>query len=175
MAVAPLTGQETGGIRNGLFRLGLAHVVGHLEGNLNRELHLAHVLAVLIPGGLVDKLLHAVLLDGIGVDGGGLKLAEELGTGGLGMTVEKVLSYERFVVGLAVYFNRFLIQVEAFAFAVAHGNGDRQFFKIFLHEKRALWVYKDCQGRGPVGALKEIPFRERKVHKVRGAFSVGTL
>lgn len=116
-----------------LFGFGFANIMRHLEGDLDREFYLTHVLSVFEPRGLIDEFLNAVFLNGIGIDGGFFQLAEEFGSGRFGMAVEDILSDERLVVGLAVYLDGFLVQVEAFALAVAYGDGDGEFFKIFLH------------------------------------------
>ena len=45
--------------------MGVADVVGHIEGYLHRQFDEAAELPVAVPGDLVDELLDAVLLDGI--------------------------------------------------------------------------------------------------------------
>lgn len=63
----------------------------HLHRDLHRQLDVAGELAVLEPRGLVNQLLHAVLLNRVGVEVVVLEHLDQLCAGRLGMAVQQVL------------------------------------------------------------------------------------
>ena len=63
----------------------------HLHRDLHRQLDVAGELAVLEPRGLVNQLLHAVLLNRVGVEVVVLEHLDQLRAGRLGMAVQQVL------------------------------------------------------------------------------------
>ena len=102
--------------------------MGHLEGDFNRVFDEAAKGAVLlVPGGLVDELLHLAavregFLDSISVELLMLQQPFELGLGGLGVAVHQVIAYN--LLAAAVHVGRVLVHIKNIAISVADGDGN---------------------------------------------------
>jgi len=92
--------------------------VRHRVGKLHRILHQSAHDAVLTPGGLVDQLAHAALLDGVDV---AAALVQKPADDGLRPFI--VAGDERAALHIAVDLARTPVLIEDDACGVAHGDG----------------------------------------------------
>lgn len=102
----------------------------HLERDLHGEFHKALVLAVSVPRGLVNKLLYAVFLYGVGVWPWMLQKILQKGSGGLGMAVQDVFTNEVFCAWLKEGPSGLLVHVEDYSFCIADGYCKVSFFYV---------------------------------------------
>ena len=111
----------------------LADVVLHrLVGQDHRQLDEAGVLAVLVPGDLVDELFLTLLVDGVDVlELLGHHLPEERASR-LGVAVEDVEADEIAPVG-AIDLARLLIHLDDLPLLVANGDGYIRLVKVLEH------------------------------------------
>ena len=103
--------------------------MGHLEGNLHRELYVTGEHFVFVPRHLVDQLLHAVLLDGVGVDVVVLQHRHQFAACWLGMAVQQVGANQRLAVA-GECGDGFIAHFQYLAVFVADGDGDRCFLEV---------------------------------------------
>ena len=105
----------------------------HLKRDRQRQLYQPAKLTVFIPRHLINQLLHALLLDGIGVQFLILQQILQYGSRPWGMAVKQVVANN--FLSVAVHIGGRGVHVQYVALLVTHRDGNTfQFFKILVHK-----------------------------------------
>ena len=104
----------------------------HFKRNLHRHFHKALVFTFVVPRGLIDELLDAVLFNGVGVIPRMDKKIAEQGSGRLRVAVQNVFANEVFISGLEESLLGLLVHIDDFPVFLAYGNGKSRLFYVIL-------------------------------------------